>query len=211
MKLNIYLFLFVLLPIAFAYGCAGNHGEQENTQASAPENGIFISVEQFDASKMEIGYAVDTLFSTGLQLLGKAITPSGGRIQLGGFYGGRITSIAVQPGQMVQKGEALIRLANPEYISVQQAFLEVKATLAGLQQEFERQAALYQDHVASQKEYQQAKAAYETANASFVALREQLKLLQINPDKLNSEGITAEIELKAPFDAQVSHSDAVLG
>jgi cobalt-zinc-cadmium efflux system membrane fusion protein len=168
------------------------------------EESIFITTEQFTNAGMRIGPFTDTTFSLRLQMMGKVTTAAEGKTQIGSFFGGKITDIPIKIGQRIQKGQTLIRLANPDYITLQQTFLETSATLEGLQQEYDRQATLYADQIASQKTYQQSKAAFETASASMAALREQLRLLGIDPEKLTAENITAVAELKAPFSGQVS-------
>lgn len=179
----------------------------ENSDAA----GVFITAAQFSRAGMQTGPLTDTSFRNIIQVMGVTTVPPGGKTMVGSFYGGKVVEIAVQQGQRVIKGQVLMRLANPEYISVQQAFLENRATLGGLRQEYERQEALYTDQVASQKSYQQAKAAFETATASDAALREQLRLLNIRPDQLQPEGLSAVIELRAPFNGIISRMEATVG
>lgn len=204
MQQGIHKMLLGLTFVFFIFGCSQKNNDEKNQLHTAQEDIIFVSTEQFTNAGMHVGPFTDPTFSNSLQLMGKVTTAAAGKAQIGSFFGGKITDIPIKIGQHIQKGQTLIRLANPDYITLQQTFLETSATLEGLEQEYDRQSSLYADQIASQKAYQQSKTAFETASASMAALREKLRLLGIDPESLSAENITADIELKAPFSGQVS-------
>ena len=86
------------------------------------------------------------------------------------------------PGQYVSKNAVIATLENPEFITLQQTYLDSHAQTEYLQAEFERQKNLSAEQAASQKKYQQSKADYLSMKSRQDAAAAQLSLLGISPE-----------------------------
>lgn len=125
--------------------------------------------------------------------------------------GGIVKNLSLLPGTYVQKGKVLATLENPEFITLQQEYLDSRAQLEYLEAEYHRQQTLSQEEAASQKKLQQSKADYLSMKSRMQAAVAQLQLLGIQPEKLVGHGISPSLEIKAPISGYVSNLQANLG
>lgn len=125
--------------------------------------------------------------------------------------GGIVKELSVLPGSYVRKGTVLGTLENPDFIDLQQSYLDSRAQLEYLEAEYQRQQILSREAVASQKKFQQAKADYLSMKSRLQAAEAQLRLLGINAETLSVGGIRPYIEVKAPVNGYISNVQANLG
>ena len=125
--------------------------------------------------------------------------------------GGIVKNLSLLPGTYVQKGKVLATLENPEFITLQQEYLDSRAQLEYLEAEYHRQQTLSQEEAASQKKLQQSKADYLSMKSRMQAAVAQLQLLGIQPEQLVGHGISPSLEIKAPISGYVSNLQANLG
>lgn len=118
--------------------------------------------------------------------------------------GGIVKNTTLLPGQHVQRGELLATLENPDFILLQQTYLDSYAQTEYLRTEYERQKALSQEQAASQKKFQQSKADYLSTKSRLEAAAAQLSLLDVDPDRLLREGIQPLLQVKAPISGYIS-------
>ena len=81
--------------------------------------------------------------------------------------GGVVKSTSLLPGESVGKGTVLATLENPEFITLQQTYLDSHAQAEYLEAEYRRQKALSAEQAASQKKFQQSKADYLSMRAGW--------------------------------------------
>ena len=117
--------------------------------------------------------------------------------------GGTVHSTTLLPGDYVRKGSVLATLENPDFINLQQAYLDACAQAEYLQKEYERQERLSSQEAASQKRFQQSKADYLSMKSRQDAAAAQLSLLGVNPETLLRDGIQPLLEVKAPISGYV--------
>ena len=109
--------------------------------------------------------------------------------------GGVVRNTSLLPGQQVQKGTLLATLENPDFIMLQQTYLDSHAQTEYLQAEYERQKSLSAEQAASQKKFQKSK---------LEATAAQLSLLGITPEELLKSGIQPLLQVKAPISGYIS-------
>ena len=112
---------------------------------------------------------------------------------------GVVKHTSLLSGTFVQKGELLAILENPEYIALQQTYIESHAQEEFLEIEFLRQRSLASSEIASQKRLQESKAEYFSMKSRREAAAAQLKLLGFDPAKILAKGIIPQLELRAPI------------
>ena len=93
------------------------------------------------------------------------------------IIGGFIKSLNYFPGDFVEKGAVIASLQHPDFISLQQQYIETKSQIDYYQEEFKRQGELTVENAASIKNMQKAKADYLSSEATYKSLKSQLKLL----------------------------------
>jgi len=119
------------------------------------------------------------------------------------LMGGIIRSVNLLPGNYVKKGTLLATLDNPDFISLQQTFLESQAQTEYLKSEYNRQLVLSKEEVASVKKLEQSKADYLSMKSKMEAAAAQLSLLGISTQSLLKNGITPALEIKAPVNGYI--------
>ena len=118
--------------------------------------------------------------------------------------GGVIKSTSLLPGEPVRQGSVLATLENPDFITLQQTYLDSHAQAEFLEAEYLRQQALSAEQAASQKKLQQSKADYLSMKSRVEAAAAQLKLLEVEPEVLLKEGIQPSLQIKAPISGYVA-------
>ncbi|MCL2512233.1 MAG: efflux RND transporter periplasmic adaptor subunit, partial [Bacteroidales bacterium] len=121
------------------------------------------------------------------------------------FMDGVVKNASLLSGAFVKKGELLAILENPEYIALQQSFIESHAQEEYLEAEFRRQEMLADGEAASKKTLQQSKADFLSMKSRREAAAAQLLLLGFDPVKILSEGILPQLELLSPIDGYVAN------
>lgn len=193
------LFLMLLL---FSCSSGGDEAAADAQDSTAAD--IVLSRQQFDGANMELATFKDTTFHQFIKANGFVDVPAKNRMVLGSYYGGKVSEIQVITGQRVNKGDLLYVIDNPEFLDMQQAYLETASQLRNLTSLYERQKTLVGENVASQKDFLQAEADYKTASAKLSALGQKLKLMQIDPEKLTAESLSSQLKIRAPMSASVS-------
>lgn len=113
--------------------------------------------------------------------------------------GGSIRSTTLLPGAYVKQGTVLATLENPEFIALQQSYLDSHAQYEFLRTEFLRQQTLAREEASSQKHFQQSKAEYLSMRSRMDAAAAQLALLGVDTTRLLAGGIIPYLDIKAPI------------
>jgi cobalt-zinc-cadmium efflux system membrane fusion protein len=114
-------------------------------------------------------------------------------------------------GKRVKKGELIAVIENPDYVQMQQDYLEAKSQLEYSKADYERQQTLAKEHVNAQKTLQQAKASFQSLSAKVNGLREKIKVSGINVAALENGDIQSAIYLRSPINGFVTEVNANIG
>ena len=125
--------------------------------------------------------------------------------------GGFIKSTSLMPGNAVKKGQILAVIENPEFIDLQQNFLEAKNKLEYAASEYKRHTELFKDDVYSQKNLQQVTTDYKNLKSMVSALKQKLELIGINSAKLNEDNISRSVTLVSPISGSVKAVNVSIG
>ncbi len=125
--------------------------------------------------------------------------------------GGRIHSLNVISGKAVARGQVIATLDNPEFIELQQTYLESKAQLEYLEKEYLRQKTLGQGEATSQKRVEESRADYLSMKSRTEAAATRLKALGISPSSVCTNGIRPYLPVVAPIGGFVGNLSVNLG
>ena len=107
-------------------------------------------------------------------------------------------------GDKVKKGERLLSIENPEFITMQQQYLETAEQLAYLKSEYERQKTMFEENITSQKNYLKAESEYKSAVARTNSIKKNLEMLNINPVSVLEGNIVSQVNIFSPIDGYVT-------
>lgn len=194
--------------------CSKNESSEngiEVTEAPGDSREIVLTEEQFRTMKMEWGPLQTGEFSEEISVQGSIQIPVEGMREISAYYGGYIQDLKLLEGQPVRRGELLFTLENPDFIRLQQDYLETKSQLTYLKSEFERQRTLASEQISAQKNFLKAEADYQTALAKSESLKKQLSLIQIDGDQLTPESIKTKVPVTSPISGFVEDVFVVPG
>lgn len=117
---------------------------------------------------------------------------------------GIVRSASLLPGSYVRKGTLLATVENPEFIELQETYLDAAAQLEYLESEYNRQKALAKEEAASLKKLEQSKADYLSMKSRLDGASARLAIQGIDAGSLKANGINPLIEVKAPISGYLS-------
>lgn len=197
--------IFVLSTLLIsACGETNNKDAETETSTVLVDNTIEISNAQFDGDQMQLGKLTEQSFQLVIQTTGMIDVPPENRAIISSFAGGYVQKTPLLVGNIVRKGQVLATLENPEFVEMQQNYLETAEQLTFLKSEFDRQKALFDEQISSQKNFLKAESEYKSALALYNGLKKKLQMLNINIAALEPSNMTSEITLYAPINGSVT-------
>jgi membrane fusion protein, heavy metal efflux system len=172
---------------------------------------VKLTQKQFAMGQMEVGKMTRKSFNSVIKANGMFDVPPENKSTVSAYFGGYVKQIQLLPGQFISKGQTLFILENPEYIQVQQDFLEAKSQLSYLKQDYERQKDLSKDNVSSQKTYSRAEADYKVTYARYESLKKRLDLMNISPNSITETNIRTTIAVSSPISGYITDVNATKG
>lgn len=204
---------FIIALMFVLLSCSSNTEKPVSEMAPEPSGPALhrITTQQFEASGMVLGKLEKQPFHAIVKAKGMIDVPPQNRAEVGSSFGGTVRRINLLPGQKVRKGQILFTLEDPEYVKMQQDYLESKGQLAYLESDYNRQKDLAQDNVSSQKVFLKAKSEYEVTRARMASLEKILSLMNINPNTLGVNNIHSTISVRSPIDGFVTDVNIAQG
>jgi len=197
-----YILILVLVLIGIT-SCNSNK-KTEIDEITLNDNNIVITAAQFENSKMELGKASMQTFNEGIKTNGFIDVPPNNRAKVSAIIGGYVKESNLLVGNKVKKGELLLTIENPEFIEIQQKYLEIYEQLTYLKTEKERQKILFDEKISSQKNYLKAESKYKSSLALYNGLGKKLKMMSVNLSNLKAGNFTSTIPIYAPINGIIS-------
>ncbi|RSK41768.1 efflux RND transporter periplasmic adaptor subunit [Mangrovimonas spongiae] len=198
---NIYILLFSLVFLA----CGNKENNSDSIeQKTTKSNIVTVTKAQFDSEKMALDSIKTLQFNNTIQVTGMIDVPPKNKSSITTFVGGYISHTPLLVGDEVKKGQLLVSLKNPEYVEIQQGYLEIAEQLNYLKAEYDRQKTLYDENITSEKNYLKAQSTYKSSLATYNGLRKKLQMMNINPKTVEQGQITSTINLYAPINGHVT-------
>lgn len=177
-------------PDAAADKAAPTSQTAKSATAAAPDNPdqVAVSAAQLRAAGIELGSFERQNMTTEVQANGSVEVPPQNRVSITAIQGGYVQAVAVLPGEHVAAGATVATLRSPEYLTLQQTYLQSKAKVRFLTEDLERQRILDVEDVGAKRKLQQARADFATEQATLRATAAQLRLLGISVARLDATG-----------------------
>lgn len=205
MKISKILYLTGIIGSMLLSSCNEN---QKDTQAEPAavatfENRVSLTENQLEHTDLEIGTPDSTIISSTLKVNGTIELPPKGRYSVSVPYGGFVRNLGLLPGSVVQKGQLLFRIENPEFINIQQNYLKAKSRNEFLEDDYERQKSLFEDEVSSKRLFQQTESEFLQNQAELKGLAARLRLIGIDPDNVGEGNIISSVGVYSPINGKV--------
>lgn len=197
----------ILLFSFFTFISCNNAEKEDASLPGSPKEKsemIHLPKAQYEHAKMTFGSAAEKPFAQTVHTSGIIDVPPQSNAVISAFSGGYIKNISLLIGAQVKKGEHLVTLENPEFISMQQSYLETAEQLSYLKSEFERQKTMFEENITSQKSFLKAESEYKTAMGRNNSLKKNLQMLNINPASVIKGNIVSQVSIFSPIDGYIT-------
>ncbi len=191
------------LVILTAFSCAKSPEQQAPEKIlSAPSSAneeIILTDEQIKYSNIQLGNFEKRQIGNTIKATGMLDVPPQNLVTISAPLGGFIKYTELLQGMKVKKGQVVAVLEHPDYIQIQQDYLDSKSQLEFLELEFKRQSDLAAENVNALKTLQQSKSSYLSTKAKVEGLKAKLKMININPALLEAGEIKNSISIISPI------------
>ncbi|MBL7767524.1 MAG: efflux RND transporter periplasmic adaptor subunit [Flavipsychrobacter sp.] len=186
---------------------AGNVSDTNNAARS-----ITFTQDQYKLSKIQIGNVEQRKLSNVIKLTGMIDAEPSSVATISAPLGGYVRTAGLLPGTYVKKGQLLATLENPEFISIQQEYLESLGRLEFLEQDFKRQQTLREEDVNAAKTFQQVGSDFKIVKARVAGLEQKMTLIGISATELRkNSNILPTANLYAPIAGFIKESNVNIG
>jgi len=203
-----YLILIMVLVLSSCRGTV----EEEAQETSFPQGSqLSLSDEQINLAGIVSGMLEEKVLSDVLSCNGYVRVPPKGQVIVSLPVEAYVREVHFSWGEKITKGKLLAVMEHPDFLKLQQEFIETGNNLVLLKEDLDRQEALAKENAISRKSLMRARTSYENTLASHTSLREQLKLIGLNPAKINVNNMQSRINLYAPISGYISHHEIKIG
>lgn len=206
------IYVLAILGFLFAVGCGKSSQKSEEAEHEVlPENTCEMNEDQYNLAGIELGSVEQKNIGSILKLSGIINVPPQNLVTISAPMGGYIKSTSLMQGSPVKKGQVLALIENPEFIELQQNYLEYKSQFEYSETEYLRQKELYDGKVSSAKTYQLALSEYKTLKAKVNAYEQKLALIGIIASQLKEDKIVSSVNLVSPINGYVKAVNINIG
>ncbi|PTT35448.1 efflux transporter periplasmic adaptor subunit [Chryseobacterium sp. HMWF028] len=202
-SLSIGLFLF--------YQCKDHEKPEQASTSPKDENIVVLTDSQLRNAPIETTMLSLQKVSTVLKLNGMIDVPPQNLVSVSIPLGGYLKSSSLLPGKPVSKGQMIAVIENPQFIQLQQDYLMAKSKMHFAQLDYNRQKTLNQSQATSDKVMQQAQSEMNSQKILMNSLAQQLRLININPESLNSGSIKKSVPVYSSINGFVSKVNVNIG
>ena len=172
---------------------------------------VILSDEQLKSINVQLGSLEKRKMNNPVKANGILDVPPQNLVTVSAPLGGFVKYTELLQGMKVRKGQVLIVMEHPDYIQIQQDYLDGKSQLEFLALEYKRQQDLATDNVNSMKTLQQSKSNYLSTKAKVEGLKAKLKLINIDPVDIEAGEIRNTISITSPISGFLTQVNINIG
>lgn len=207
---NLFYFLSLIILISCSPKNTNNDKDITEDSSETLEN-ISFSDKQIELAKIKTANFEKRIISETIKCSGTIEVLPGNIATVSPFINGFIKTLYYLPGDRVEKGVKLASLQHPDFIKLQQQYIDAKSQIDYYKAEYKRQGELTIENAASIKKTQKAKADYLSYESSYKSLKAQLEILGVNTEEIEKGNFVKEYNLISPISGTVSHLNANTG
>ncbi len=182
---------------------AEEHHEDEQT--------VQLTAAQYKSADIQLGKVELRNLSNVIQCNGVLDVPPQNLVSISLPIGGNLKSTELLQGMKVSKGQVIAVFEHPDYVQLQQEYIQAKSALDFSENEYNRQAELNKEQVTSQKSFQKTKADYLSQKALVLGLEKKLEQLGISVAQMDKGNITNTIIITSPINGYVTKVNVNIG
>ncbi len=201
----------ILLLTLISVACSKPAEPSREVAAASADNQVVLTPEQHQLLGIETAMAETRQLSGAIRANGMLDVPPQNLVTISAPLGGFVKHTELLQGMRVKKGQVVVVLEHPDYIQMQQDYLDSKSKLEFLELEYKRQQELATENVNALKALQQAKSMYMSTRAQVEGLTAKLKLISIDPVDIEKGIIRNTISITSPITGYVTQININIG
>lgn len=184
--------------------------EKESQEDKAVTTAEFTAV-QYKNADIKLGKIEYKNLREVVKASGYLEVPPQNKASVAPVMGGVIKEIFVFEGNYVRQGQMLAKLEHPEFIKLQEEYINALAHFGYFEKEYARQKELRAGNVNAEKVFQQTESDYEAARGRVHSLEAQLKMLSLDIKYIADGNIIPLVPVLSPISGYVGHINASIG
>lgn len=208
---NYFILLIVAILIIRCSGEQKKEAQEISTNTEARPETVILNEEQAKIISISTTEPQLRIITDAIKATGMLDVPPQNLVTIAAPLGGFVSETSLLQGTKVKKGQPLVKLRHPNYIKLQQEYLESSSQLILTEQEWKRQEELSLENINSQKTLQLARSEYTKAKAAYQAVFATLKLINLDGSTIQQNGIQEEITINSPISGYVTRVEVNLG
>src|SRR5690606_9488816 len=108
-------------------------------------------------------------------------------------------------------GQVIATIADPKFVQLQEEYLTLESQIIFASQEVKRQQELNAGNAGALRNLQNAEAELNASQTRRASLKQQLQLMDLNPDNLSKDNLQSSLPVKSPIGGTVSNMFAKVG
>jgi cobalt-zinc-cadmium efflux system membrane fusion protein len=174
-------------------------------------NEVILTQAQFNTAGIEFGSVEMKQISGTFKANGVLDVPPQQMVSISVNMGGFLKKTDLLQGMRVRKGQLIAVIENPDFVQMQQEYLDARSQLEYAKADYERQQELAKENINAQKTLQQAKASFLSLDAKTNALKERIKVVGLNLNAVEQGHIQSTINIYSPISGFVTEVNANIG
>ncbi len=209
---SLFKYSFLLIIALMFASCGSPKEEKEPVKEEHHEDGlVLLTPEQYKVAEIALGVLEKKALSGTTKVNGVLDLPPKSLVSVSTPLEGIVKNTEMLQGMKVKKGTLVAVMQNPEFIQMQQDYLDYRSQLQFLKQELERQEELDKENVNSKKALQKARSEFNSVSARLLGQKTKLSLLDINFAALEKGSIRKTFNLYAPISGYVTQVNTNIG
>ncbi|AEA45180.1 efflux RND transporter periplasmic adaptor subunit [Fluviicola taffensis] len=201
----------IVITTLFLASCSSNEKPAPKEEHHANENSVELTAEQYKTIDLQTGKIELKSLSGTIKVNGILDVPPQNLVSISAPFGGTVKNTELLQGMKVRKGQVVAIIQNPDFINVQQDYLDYKSQLDFLKLEYERQQELSTENINAKKTVQKAKSEYESMRARVNGLKARLQLMNISLTSIENGKIQSSSSILSPISGYVTQVNTNIG
>jgi cobalt-zinc-cadmium efflux system membrane fusion protein len=203
--------LIIVTLIAFL-GCESrSKTEGHDHEESSSDDIVSLSKAQMEAIDLKLTHLEDKNMSSNINVNGSIELPPHHIADISPLMGGVIKNIFVIEGDKVKKGQTLATLEHPDFIDMQNNYINNLTKLEYVEKEYQRQEKLNSEKVVSDKSFQAITSEYKILKSTIQTQKIKLQMVGLSVNGIESGKIYSTVSITAPFNGYVSVIETNIG
>lgn len=200
----------LLLTIGLG-ACSQKQAETKTEEHHEEEGTVELTTQQLKSAGIAFGKVEDKNLNAVIKVNGMLDVPPQQLVTVSAVMGGFVKSTKLLQGMKVKKGEVIATIQNPDFIQIQQDYLDNLSKLKFAELELKREQELAKENYTAQKTLQQVTADFNSLKAVNSALLEKLDILNIDPAVVEKGTIKSTVNILSPINGNVTEVNINIG